>query len=326
MEALLLALGVLSYVASHWRLFIDASKRSLKAVLLHNGNRYTFIPLAHTVHLREAYESIKTVLNLINYKDHGSYICVDIKMVNILLGQQSGFTKYPCFLCYWDSRDRENHWTQKDWQKRNSITVGDKNIINEPLVDRKKMILPPLHLKLGFLKQFVKALDFEGDCFLYTCNKFKGLSKEKLQAGVFDGPQIRKLIKDKEFTTSMDEKEKKAWNSFVAVCQNFLGNKKSENYKELIDLMLSHFCELGCYMSIKIHYINSHLDVFPENLGDMSDEQGERFHQDIRVMEERYQGVWDVAMCSDYSWSLKRDCPQKKHSKKSTKRSFLPLK
>ena len=28
----------------------------------------------------------------------------DLKMVNFLLGQQSGFTKYPCFLCMWDSR------------------------------------------------------------------------------------------------------------------------------------------------------------------------------------------------------------------------------
>jgi len=29
---------------------------------------------------------------------------------------------------------------------------------------------------------------------------------------------------------------------------------------------------------------------FPENLGDVSDEQGQRFHQDIKIMEERYQG------------------------------------
>ncbi|KZC13392.1 hypothetical protein WN55_05943, partial [Dufourea novaeangliae] len=37
----------------------------------------------------------------------------------------------------------------------------------------------------------------------------------------------------------------------------------------------------------------SHLDHFPSNLGDYSKEQGERFHQDIRVMDERYQGRWD---------------------------------
>ena len=41
-------------------------------------------------------------------------------------------------------------------------------------------------------------------------------------------------------------------------------------------------------MSIKVHCLHSHLDRFPENLGDFSEEQGERFHQDIKVMEERY--------------------------------------
>ena len=35
----------------------------------------------------------------------------DLKMVNFLLQQQTGYKKYPCFLCYWDSRDKANHWT-----------------------------------------------------------------------------------------------------------------------------------------------------------------------------------------------------------------------
>ena len=43
-------------------------------------------------------------------------------------------------------------------------------------------------------------------------------------------------------------------------------------------------------MSIKVHFLHSHLDKFPENLGDVSEEQGESFHQYIKVMGERYQG------------------------------------
>ncbi|KAK8391742.1 hypothetical protein O3P69_017339 [Scylla paramamosain] len=35
------------------------------------------------------------------------------------------------------------------------------------------------------------------------------------------------------------------------------------------------------------------MDRFPENLGSMSDEQGERFHQDIKEMETWYQGRYD---------------------------------
>ena len=37
----------LQHKPSDWRLFIDSSKRSLKGVLLHNGNKYPSIPIAH---------------------------------------------------------------------------------------------------------------------------------------------------------------------------------------------------------------------------------------------------------------------------------------
>jgi hypothetical protein len=43
---------------------------------------------------------------------------------------------------------------------------------------------------------------------------------------------------------------------------------------------------------LKVHYLHSHLDRFPENLGDLSEEQGEIFHQDIKTMEFIYQGGW----------------------------------
>ena len=75
-------------------------------------------------------------------------------------------------------------------------------------------------------------------------------------------------------------------------------------------------------MSVKIHFLNSHLDKFPENLDDIGDEQGERFHQDIKGMEERCQGRWDTHMMSDYCWSIKRDCVEMKHSRKAYKRKF----
>ena len=84
------------------------------------------------------------------------------------------------------------------------------------------------------------------------------------------------------------------------------------------------FKNLGYYMSIKIHYLFSHIDRFPENLGAMSDQQGERFHQDIIEMETRYQGRWDAAMMADYCWTLKRDIPSAEHSRISRKRKFIP--
>ena len=153
---------------------------------------------------------------------------------------------------------------------------------------------------------------------------FPALSFEKIKAGVFDGPQIRTLTRDKEFVNKMNDKEKAAWRFFVQVIENFLGNRKADNYELLVTRMLSAFHDMGCNMSIKVHFLNSHLHQFPQNLGDVSDEQGECFHQDLMVMEERYQGRWDRNMMADYCWSIKRDCPQQVHKRKSYKRKFLP--
>ena len=64
---------------------------------------------------------------------------------------------------------------------------------------------------------------------------------------------------------------------------------------------------LDYLMSVKLHFLHSHLEYFPDNLGNYSEEQGERFHQDLKVMERRYQGVWGVNMMADYCWKLKRE-------------------
>ena len=322
-SGLLQTMGIANYSSDDWRLFTDSFKASLKVVLLHNGKKYAPLPIGYSTKMKEEYNSIKVVLNKLAFNEHKWVICVDLKMVNFLLGQQSGYTKYPCFLCLWDSRARDQHWTTKKWPQRSSLQVGSHNVVNTPLVDRDRIIFPPLHIKLGLMKQFVKALNKDGSCFLYICRSFPGLSYEKLKAGVFDGPQIRTLIRDKEFVKSMNDIEFAAWNSFVEVVQHFLGNHKASNYEQLVMCMLKCFQKLGANMSIKLHYLFSHLDRFPQNLGDFSDEQGERFHQDIKVMEERYQGRWDQHMMADYCWNLLRDYPDVHHSRKSYKRQFL---
>ena len=127
---------VSQYQPEDWRLFIDSSKRSLKCVLLHNDNRFASVSLAHSTTLKEKYEAVKYVLGKIRYDQHEWDICVDLKMVNFLLGQQSGFTKYPCFLSIWDSRDRAQHYTKKDWPLREELVPSRAwNIINNALVD-----------------------------------------------------------------------------------------------------------------------------------------------------------------------------------------------
>ena len=110
---------------------------------------------------------------------------------------------------------------------------------------------------------------------------------EKLKAGIFDGPQIRQHIRDPEFENPMNEVQIEAWKAFVLVIKNFLSNNKARNYAELVNSKLTAFRDLGCNMSVKMHYLFSYMNRFPENLGSMSNEQGERFHQDLKEMDTR---------------------------------------
>jgi hypothetical protein len=70
---------------SEWRLFIDSSKRSLKCVLLNNGNKYGSIPIGHSTMMKEEYKAISLGLEKINYQEHQWVICVDLKMVIFFL-------------------------------------------------------------------------------------------------------------------------------------------------------------------------------------------------------------------------------------------------
>ncbi|KAM0734094.1 hypothetical protein ACS0PU_012459 [Formica fusca] len=172
------------------------------------------------------------------------------------------------------------------------------------------------------MKQFVKALDKNGKCSQSLLKIFPSLSDAKIKEGFFNGPDIRKVMKSTEFENTMTKYEKAAWVDFKNVVKEFLGNKKDENYEAVVEKMLESFEKLGCNMSLKVHFLHSHLKSFPENLGDMSEEQGERFHQDIKEMERRYQGRWNVTMLADYCWNLKRDEVGVSHKRKSDTRSL----
>lgn len=73
------------YKDDEWRLFIDSSTRSLKAVLLHIGNILAPIPIAHSTKLKETYENLEIVLDKIKYSEHQWRICGDLKIATLLL-------------------------------------------------------------------------------------------------------------------------------------------------------------------------------------------------------------------------------------------------
>ena len=75
--------------------------------------------------------------------------------------------------------------------------------------------------------------------------------------------------------------EKETWVSLKNVVTNFLGNKKDPQYVSIVANTLNKFKKLACLMSLKVYFLYGRLDYLPHNLGDVSEEQGERFHQHI---------------------------------------------
>ena len=86
---------------------------------------------------------------------------------------------------------------------------------------------------------------------------------------------------------------------------------------------MKNFRQIGARVSGKMHFLQSHLNYFPENCGDVSEEQDERFHQDISDMEKHYQSRWDVNFLADYCWRLKRDVESAQYKWKSLKGPFI---
>jgi len=136
-------------------LFIDNEKKMLLQYFREDGNKYGSIPIGHSVTLQEKYDNIKVVLEKIQYDEHQWVICVDLKMVCFLLGQQSGYTNYLIFYAYGIVEPKLNIGLEKIGQGGTVSMLGRKNIVNEPLVDPNRIIFPPLHIKLGLMKQFV---------------------------------------------------------------------------------------------------------------------------------------------------------------------------
>ena len=107
-EGLLKGLGS-THNPEEWRLFVHWSKYSFKAAQQHNGNINPSIPFAHSVHMKDAYENTDLLLKAMSYSKYGWKICGELKVIGLLLGTQSGYTKFCCFLCEWDSRAKDKY-------------------------------------------------------------------------------------------------------------------------------------------------------------------------------------------------------------------------
>jgi len=205
---------------------IGSSKVSFKAVLLHNGNKHLSIPLANAVHMKETYASIQGLLGKKCYENHQWNVCADLKVVVLLTGLQGGYAKFCCFPCEWDSRARERHCHVKQWPLRGEMILDQKNVAHRTLLDKTKIYLPPLHIKLGLIKIFVKTMNKVGEGFDYLRQTFPHVSEAKTKEGIFVGPQVEQPFQDLDFNNKLNAADRRDWVAFENVCHNIWGNKK----------------------------------------------------------------------------------------------------
>jgi len=66
-----------------------------------------------------------------------------------------------------------------------------------------------------------------------------------LKEGIFIGPQIRDIIEDKCFDKLLQGDEKLAWDSYKFVVKVFLGNRRAQNYEEIVNNLLQSYQKLG---------------------------------------------------------------------------------
>ncbi|GFT03823.1 uncharacterized protein TNCV_3608411 [Trichonephila clavipes] len=72
------------------------------------------------------------------------------------------------------------------------------------------------------------------------------------------------------------------------------------NSKDLVENVLALFQDFGCDQSLKIPFLDSHLNSFPNKCGQVSDQHGESFHQDIAIMEKRSLRKWSTTTLANY--------------------------
>lgn len=107
---------------------------------------------------------------------------------------------------------------------------------------------------------------------LLDCSVMQSFINNLAENVIFTIKYLGKKKKTKIFTVpetfvtlcSLSGNVEDACNAFRNVVFNFLGNKKNP----IMKVMLQSFKQIGCNMSVKVHFLHSHLNYVPDDLGD----------------------------------------------------------
>ena len=110
-----------------------------------------------------------------------------------------------------ETHNSRDHWLSAvNYLEHKWLICLAYNIQSHTLLRQNKIMLLPLRIKLGVMKNFVKAMNREGSGFAF-CLNFPWINMEKLKACIIDDPQMRELMKDLMFDESLSEVKLSTW-------------------------------------------------------------------------------------------------------------------
>ena len=138
-----------------------------------------------------------------------------------------------------------------------------KNIQQIPLVNPDKVLMPPLYIKLGLMKNFVIAMaKNSSNGFEFPCKKFPRIntSQAERRRNLYWSTDLESF-EDPEFEKALNTLKLQAWQAFKWLCLNLVGNFKSTSFQGVAELLAS-YKKMRSYMSLKMHFLLLHLELF----------------------------------------------------------------
>ena len=86
---------------------------------------------------------------------------------------------------------------------------------------------------------------------------------------------VRELVQEVKFDDQLSEVEKAAWKSFKIVTLNSMVNHKAVKRSGVVANLVQSYKAMGCNVSLKVHFLYSNLDFFPENIRAVSNKHGQ---------------------------------------------------
>jgi hypothetical protein len=108
--------------------------------------------------------------------------CVGIlRLLETITETADGIQEVLLFLGLWEGQANENITLFKNWSVRKDFIPRKHNAEIGALVNPENVLLPPLHMKLWFMKNLVKAWDKSAEGFLYLEGKFSNFTHTKVK-------------------------------------------------------------------------------------------------------------------------------------------------